>query len=281
MEIQRFSRTQSDDMRRYFDENGFVIITDALSSEDIADFRAEVKNVISAFLKKAGLPPISHEGDRIFTDGIHALEKADHEYVASIYDTIFQTPSFFRILGERNIETAIKDLLGIEPDHALYGFTNRCRIDPPSDNRRTYGWHQEVFYTVAQGKYLQTWAPLVFDTKVANGTIEICPGSHKEVIAKQSWDEIPGRATQILIDDAVIAKYDPTPVEMKLGELLIFSGYLAHRSGSNTSDQVRYSLVGMYHDVMHEPFKTPKLGFDYRGQSPRAFYDSVFKEAAE
>lgn len=51
MEIQRFSRTQSDDMRRYFDENGFVIITDALSSEDIADFRAEVKNVISAFLK--------------------------------------------------------------------------------------------------------------------------------------------------------------------------------------------------------------------------------------
>lgn len=52
MEIQRFSRIQSDEMRRYFDENGFVIITDALSSEDIADFRAEVKNVISAFLKK-------------------------------------------------------------------------------------------------------------------------------------------------------------------------------------------------------------------------------------
>lgn len=281
MEIQRFSRNQTDDMQQFFNQNGYVIITDALAPEDIRDFRSEVKGVISAFIKKAGLPAINDDGDQIFTDGIQALEEVDHEYVAAIYDTIFQTPAFFRILGERNIENAIKRLLGIDERQPLYGFTNRCRIDPPSDNRRTYGWHQEVFYTIAQGKYLQTWAPLVFDTKVSNGTIEICPGSHKEGIAKQSWNEVPGRATQILIEDEIIARYSPTPVEMKLGELLIFSGYLAHKSGSNTSNQVRYSLVGMYHDVMHEPFKAPKLAFDYRGQSPRAFYDSVFTEVAE
>ena len=31
---------------------------------------------------------------------------------------------------------------------SLYGHTNRCRIDPPEDERRTYDWHQETFYTI-------------------------------------------------------------------------------------------------------------------------------------
>jgi ectoine hydroxylase-related dioxygenase (phytanoyl-CoA dioxygenase family) len=56
--------------------------------------------------------------------------------------------------------------------------------------------------------------------------------------------------------------------------LLIFSGYLAHQSGSNTSKQHRYSLVGMYHDVSKLEFETPRLGFDYRGITPKEFFDS-------
>ena len=52
---------------------------------------------------------------------------------------------------------------------------------------------------------------------------------------------------------------------MKLGELLIFSGYLAHQSGTNTSDQHRYSLVGMYHDASKLDFETPQISFNYGG----------------
>ena len=271
----RFRYKQFDELNSFFSANGYAIVSDAFSSTEMADFRADLRNIINSYLIKAGLDEINSAGDDVYTLGLQNLESADHEHVASVYDTIFQSPSFFRIVGNRDVERTIKLLMGLSDDHALYGFTNRCLMAPPTDERRTYGWHQEVFYTVPRARYLQTWAPLIFDTTVENGTIEICPGSHKEGIAKQQWNDVPGRATQIIIDDNVIKKYEPLKVEMKVGELLIFSGYLAHKSGRNASNQVRYSLVGMYHDVKFKPFRTPKLAFNFRGESPREFFDAT------
>jgi phytanoyl-CoA hydroxylase len=267
----RFAYSEKTAMARFFNENGYVIIKDGISPDHIADFKAELMSTINAYLSKAGRPP---NGE--FTAGLMQLEDIDHEYVASLYDTIFQSPAFFRLIGSKDIETTIKHLLKLK-DNPLYGFTNRCLFAPPQDERRTWGWHQEVFYTIPEGSYLQTWAPLVDNATVENGTIQILPGSHKEGIAKQSWNEVPGRATQILVDEDIVAKYKPMDVEMRLGELLIFSGYLAHRSGTNSSDRVRYSLVGMYHDVGHRPFKPPKLTFNFRGRSPRDWFDAIAK----
>ena len=274
--IKRFDISDSQAAVNFYEENGFVIVKNFYPAEDLYDFKIEVKNIINAYLLKAGIQEMDLTNDDILSNGILALEEKDHEYVAAIYDTIFQSPSFFRILGNRNTESYIKDLLDIDSSHALYGFTNRCRIDPPKDNRRTYGWHQEVFYTVPRGSYIQTWAPLIFDTTFENGTIEIAVGSHKEKIAKQTWNESEDKATQILVDDNVVKKYEQLVVEMEVGEILFFSGFLAHRSGNNISQQVRYSLVGMYHDVKHKPFFTPKLGFTFRKSSPKEYFDEVF-----
>ena len=240
------------------------------------DFKEEVKGIINAYLQKADFDSLPTATDDVLTAGILKLEEFDHEYVAAIYDTIFQSPSFFRIVGNRQVESFVKLFLKLPKSNALYGYTNRCRIDPPRDNRRTYGWHQEVFYTVPRGSYLQTWAPLIFDTTVENGTIEVACGPHRERIAKQTWNESEGRATQIIVDADVVNKYEQQAVEMRVGELLIFSGFLAHRSGNNTSNQVRYSLVGMYHYVNHKPFFTPKINFAYRKGSPEEYFNETF-----
>ena len=146
------------------------------------------------------------------------------------------------------------------------------------DDRRTYGWHQEVFYTIPKSSFIQTWAPLIFDSTSSNGTIEILPKSHQESVAEQSWNEIPGRATQILINDDISMKYQPTIVAMKLGEMMFFSGKLAHRSGTNSSSQVRYSLVGMYHDILSKSFIAPKIAIEYRQQTPHEYFNEVFPD---
>ena len=143
-----------------------------------------------------------------------------------------------------------RKLLELPNNSSLYGFTNRVRIDPPRDERRTYGWHQEVFYTLPKSKYLQTWCPIIRNTTISNGTIQICPGSHKEKIVKQEWRDIKGKATQIIIDDKIIKKYRPIDLEMKVGDLMFFNGHLFHRSGQNiTKDQIRFSMVGMWNTV--------------------------------
>ncbi len=273
--LKRFSKNDLTSAKAHFEEFGYTIVHDFDLKQTLIEFKVELKGIIESYLHKAGIQ-LNLTGDALFSEGIAALENKDHEYVAAVYDTIFQTPSFLRIVGDREITDTTRALLGLSQQTPLYGYTNRCRIDPPRDDRRTYGWHQEVFYTIPRSKYLQTWAPLIFDTTTQNGTIEVAAGSHLNGIAPQKWIEEPGRATQILVDDSFVSAYPQGPVEMKVGEILFFSGYLAHRSGSNTSQQVRYSLVGMFHDVAYKEFNAPKLAFHYRSGEPRDYYNSTF-----
>lgn len=273
------SRFDLDDLKNaleFYQIFGYVIFKDFFSRDELSDFKNDVVNIINAQAAKANIPSDSGT-DAVLNEGIIELEKIDHDHVAAVYDTIFQTPSFFRISGNRAIEMVVKQLMGLDQKTGtLYGFTNRCRIDPPNDRRRTYGWHQECFYTIPKGNYIQTWAPLIFDTDRANGTIEVAAGSHKEGVAPQTWNDTQGKATQIIVDDEIVAKYARGSVDMKVGELMFFSGFLCHRSGNNSSSQVRYSLVGMYHDVAHIPFMAPQLDIRYRGSSPRDYFNDHF-----
>ena len=144
LEFPKFAIGAESKAKQFFEEFGFVIYRNFFNQE-IIDFKLELKKIINSYLLKLNFNEIS--SDSVFTEGIQLIEKYDHDYVAAIYDTIISCPSFFRICGNPGTEYVIKALLDSGEGSPLYGFTNRCRIDPPMDDRRTYGWHQEVFYT--------------------------------------------------------------------------------------------------------------------------------------
>lgn len=232
--------------KKEFERDGFVVIDWFFAIQELQDFS-------TAFQRLA--------------------KSLEGKEAGELYDAAFMLPEFLRIVGKRTTAMIINDLLNRPYSSPLYCFTNRCRIDPPNDNRRTYGWHQEVFYTLPESRFIQTWAPLIRDTTVENGTIEICVGSHKEGIARQSWNErLDGGATQILVDSDVVNKYEQRAIPMKLGQMMFFDSRLFHRSGQNTSNETRYSLVGMYHDVDAPGFRVPTVRFGYRGKSPAEYF---------
>ena len=117
---------------------------------------------------------------------------------------------------------------------------------------------------------------MIRPTTRENGTILVCPGSHKEGICEQWWHEVEGRATQIIVNSKLIEKYQPIDMVMQPGEVLFFDGHLIHRSGHNTSrDEVRFSMVGMWHDTSYQPFRAPRPQFGYRSQmTPRDYWES-------
>lgn len=227
-----------------FRRDGFLILDNALDEHDIADVGAAV-----------------HDMEGLFdSDG-------------ELYDALAQTPAMYRIAGARKTQTVANRLLGRHAFEPLYCFTNRCRIDRPHDDRRTYGWHRETYYTIPRSRFVQTWAPLVEDVTVEMGAIEVCPGSHRAEDVAQEWREEAGRATQIIVDPAAVARYEPRAVPMRLGQMMFFDSRLFHRSGQNTSDRTRCTLIGMYHDPSAPGFRAPSVRFEYRGQTPREFFD--------
>ena len=260
-----------------FANDGYLVLDDFFDNAETEGVQRCVAATVRAFLHKAearfpGIGAAVPAGAELDL-GIERLEMADHAYVADLYDTIAQAPQLLRLQASPKITGVANQLLGRDGDAPLYTFTPRLRIDPPQDDRRTYGWHQEVFYTVPDSHFVQIWAPMVRDSSIENGTIEICRGSHREGIARASWLESPGRALQVLVDEALVAKYERFPLPMRVGQLLVFSGRTFHRSGSNRSRHVRYSLIGMYHDVDHPGFRPAALQFGWKGKQPADYFE--------
>jgi phytanoyl-CoA hydroxylase len=270
----------TEEQKKSFVENGFVILDDFFSETERIEFRNMVIHLIKINLKKAAKenPEINikdFEGKEL-DEGIIKLEEIDHQYVADIYDTIFQTPQFLRITAKKEISKCINQLLNREENDPTYIDQSRCRIDPPLDpNKRTCGWHQEVFYYIPKSDFVQTWAPLIHNATKENGAIEICPTSHKKGIAKQNsleGDEL----YKFIVDESVIKEYKPETVELKVGQLLIFNSKLIHKSGKNISKQVRYSLVGINHNLDNEYFEPPKLVVSQKEEKMKEYYSQVF-----
>ena len=273
-----------------FNNNGFLIkenlIKDKYQSElfylfyDLAvstikknkiDLEYQIKNVDDIDYEKKGGGDIKIL-DKILLD----ILKIDNKLIGELYDTVSYSSTFLKLVSNSHIEEYTRSLLGLSKRNTIYSWTHRVRIDPPKDERRTYGWHQEIFYTIPETRFIQTWCPLIRDATIENGTIEVCEGSHKEGIAKQTWNEIKGRATQILVNEEVVAKYKQKKLPMKKGEILFFDPHMFHRSGYNsTKDELRFSMVGMWNDTNFLKFKAPRPEFKSRTFSAKDYFNRL------
>ncbi|KAK3672052.1 hypothetical protein LTR78_008022 [Recurvomyces mirabilis] len=91
------------------------------------------------------------------------------------------------------------------------------------------------------GEIEHTTANLAVDpATIANGCVEVVPGSHKMNVELAEG----GR-----ISDQWVAEHDWMPVELDSGDLLIFGSHLAHKSASNKSNKSRSSVYATYHNV--------------------------------
>mgnify|MGYP001210955840 FL=1 len=271
---------------KFFEKNGYLVkndlIKDTYHSElfylfyDLAastikrnkiNLNYELKNVDDIDCDKD-----LKELDRVLLD----ILEFNNKLIGELYDTVSYSSCFLKLVSDSNIEDYARSLLGLSKRNTIYSWTHRVRIDPPKDTRRTYGWHQEIFYTIPETRFIQTWCPLIRNTTIDNGTIEICEGSHKEGIAKQTWNEVEGKATQIIVNEDIVAKYKQIKLPMTKGEILFFDPHMFHRSGKNsTKDEIRFSLVGMWNDTTYTKFRAPKPEFKSRTISAKEYFKNL------
>ncbi|KAK5111651.1 hypothetical protein LTR62_004756 [Meristemomyces frigidus] len=91
------------------------------------------------------------------------------------------------------------------------------------------------------GEIEHTTANIAVDAAtIANGCIEVVPGSHRMDVELKNVGAI---------SDKWVAEHTWVPVELECGDLLIFGSHLAHRSASNTTNNPRTSVYATYHRV--------------------------------
>ncbi|MBX9963551.1 MAG: phytanoyl-CoA dioxygenase family protein [Burkholderiales bacterium] len=235
-QIDDFHRTGFVHLRGFFD----------IDSE-IVPILSQLHRLIGMIAEDEGIridrKPFSIEG---FDDGLFALLAKDRRLVGRLYDAAKQLPSFCRLTASEKHEKLYRCLRG-ESFPAVPAGGQGIRIDLPGEERYRAPWHQDYPNQLRSMDGLVFWAPLR-SVKPEMGPVELCVGSHRggplPVVMGDSANPDKTGAYGMLLhkEETVISGFDRIAPLSEVGDLLVFDYLLVHRSGSNVSSQVRWSM---------------------------------------
>jgi ectoine hydroxylase-related dioxygenase (phytanoyl-CoA dioxygenase family) len=117
----------------------------------------------------------------------------------------------------------------------------------PKDMEFDFPPHQDYPFNQGSLNCVTLWIPFEdIDHKI--GPVNIIPGSHLS-------GNIPTK-------DGTIKEFDEKKAieaKAKLGEVVVFSQFMHHRSGKNISKNIRFSLQFRYNDLAHHEYAQRKF----------------------
>jgi ectoine hydroxylase-related dioxygenase (phytanoyl-CoA dioxygenase family) len=261
-----------------YQQNGFVVIEDFLSPQELEHWR---ECVMEAVTERGGKKMPGKETKVGEDDGINE----DSEYFGKVFDqllNLWQTNDKVRdlMVDERIGEMAAK-LAGVEGiriwhDQALF---KRPWANPTA-------WHLDTpFWSFSDRKALSIWIALD-DATLENGCLYFIPGSHKITSFENSG--IGKNMDGIFQVYPQCAKTNPSVAKMKAGTCSFHNGLTIHGAGANMTPGWRRAMTcaympegnvfnGQANILPEEYLKTLKIGdrLDDDAQNPLIYHASV------
>lgn len=212
-------------MRNYkqdYERDGFVIVRNALSEEDILLLRAESDSLIER-VKAA------KEGASFLWGGEWLSEEDRGKLdINGVHDAQFHSSIFSKVLvGCDKVLDVVEELIG--PNVQLHH--TKLIVKPP-ETGAPFPMHQDYPYFPHE---MDTMLAAMFhfdDATIENGCLRVVPGSHK-------LGRLPVQPDGLYLDTAEYPIESATPCEVGAGDVVIFSYLTIHGSGVNASGRPR------------------------------------------
>jgi len=195
--------------------------------------------------------------DPNFISKIRKLRKNSKKKFSAIYNSVQVSNELQKIPYDNNFEIIAQNFLKIKKDQLLVRGI-QFRMDFPNDIRNSYGWHQDNAYdrhNVKSENGVVLWLPLI-DTNQKNGTLIVKPGSECSSFncSKKISKGTKYKSQQILVMKKFLKKYNSKSINVKKNCCLATYCGIFHKSGLNTSDQIRFTLIVRYNNQFSKDF---------------------------
>jgi ectoine hydroxylase-related dioxygenase (phytanoyl-CoA dioxygenase family) len=214
-------RRLTPEQKRQFDHDGFTVVRNAFTAQEIAAV-------------EAAIDPLEreHEAKLRANEKTNTISSADA--ITFTGHIVKRSPVLKAFAAHPALREICHDLIGDDVrlywDQSVYKKTGRPQEFP---------WHQDNGYTyVEPQQYLTCWVPLV-DVDVENGCPWVAPGMHK-LGTLEHWRTETGLRC---LDEAP----DAQPAEARRGDVIVFSSLTPHRTGPNLkAGTVRKAYILQY-----------------------------------
>ncbi len=200
----------------FYNEHGYLKPFSVYGSLEAARNRAYFDDLLAAM--------------RVHNDGRDA-------YAINGYHT--RCRGIYEMATHPSILDLVEDLVG--PNIIAWGTHFFCKL--PGDPKSVH-WHQDASYwPLTPARTVTAWLA-IDDADVENACLHVIPGTHRRGHLEYKRPDTPGVLWQEI---AHIEQYgQPTPVELKAGQISLHADMLAHGSGPNTSARRRCGLTVRY-----------------------------------
>ncbi len=215
----------TDEHRAQYSEEGFFILERAVSSEHMKILRDSCDCLIEA---------MHAEMERLGTNHIHISHRGKRYHIAKQYDRAPQLAEF--VFCE-----LMADICRATIGDTAFLFYDQYVVKA-AEQGMAFSWHQDSGYLGFSHKpYLTCWTA-VDDMNLANGTAHVMPFSQIGIhtLVEHVRDETTGDKAGYFGGALGV------PAIVPAGSVVVFSSLSFHRSGPNTTNQMRRAYVTQY-----------------------------------
>ncbi len=216
----------SADQKRFYDENGYLLVENAVTPEELDRLREITYGLIDA---SRGVT----ESNEVYD--LDRGHSAAEPRLTRIKLPHKRDPFFWDLIRGSRMTEVLTDLLG--PHTNL--LTSKLNTKAPGGGR-AIEWHQDWAFYPATNDSLLAFGLMLEDVDEANGPLMVIPGTHKgPVLSHMANGYFAGAIDP---DDPLFEKDKAVTLTGKAGDMTVHHVRILHGSAPNMSDRNRLIL---------------------------------------
>lgn len=247
----------SQDQKDFYDQNGYLMIENAVSPDQLAKLRAITANLIEASRN------VTASNDVYDLDKGHSAEAPR---LTRIKVSHKQDPYFWHVLRNSVMTEVLNDLLG--PDTTL--LTSKLNTKAPGGGAAVE-WHQDWAFYPHTNDDLLVFGLMLEDVDADNGPLMVVPGTHKGPLLSHHMNGVFAGA--IDPDDPLFEKDKIVTLTGKAGSMTIHHARILHGSAPNVSNRPRFILF--YEVAKADAWPLLGAGSYFHALGQRKFWDDL------
>ena len=222
----------SETLLEEYKRNGFVVMEDMLSREQLEALRERITAVAEGRVPGFPEKDIEFEPSTDGSSRSSAIRKINR---CAENDSVFlEHASNPRILG------VVDTLIGSD----IKLFASQCFMKPPGGVEKPY--HQDsAYFTIEPLSLVTCWIALD-DVTIENGCMWVIPGSHHGEVYDHSQEWDVGGRKDMQVPDQFLDLSREIPITIRAGSCSFHHSVLLHRSGRNQTNTSRRGLAVHY-----------------------------------
>lgn len=233
---------------RSYRENGYVLLKSVFRRPEMDVIRDEAKWIFAAQMLRLGVISSRDISEPEFERGMFKFFETDLQCFTNCGKQAQHLVSLHRLSFDERIIRTIREL-GLDfpnvSTRPLLYFNSRRLAKKEVYWRLSL--HQDWRSMQGSLDAIVVWVPLVNIDK-SLGALEVIPGSHKWGLLQSQMIDGYGHVEE------PVALEEMVPLEIESGDAVFFSAFLAHQSGVNVTDSLRWSCHFRYNNLNEMTF---------------------------